>query len=98
MTDIPRSVMEEARTVWNDLLEHGYFVHAIPASPAAAIARALLARDKRAAGIARAAGNTWSGTRDVERACQEAVVDSKCEEIAEAILTYDTPTGQEDTK
>lgn len=52
------------------------------------IARALMARDKRAAEIARKAGDTWSGSRDHMVAVQEAAVDDKCEEIATAILTY----------
>ena len=52
------------------------------------IARALMARDKRAAEIARKAGNTWSGSRDHMVAVQEAAVDDKCDEIATAIVTY----------
>lgn len=31
------------------------------------------------------AGNTWSGSRDLDVALQEAAVDEKCEEIATAL-------------
>lgn len=55
------------------------------------IARALIAARadgmEEAAKVAEEAGNTWSGTRDAEQACQEAAVDEKCEEIAAAIRT-----------
>jgi hypothetical protein len=40
---------------------------------------------EEAAGVAEAAGETWSGSRCAETAAQEAAVDAKCVEIASAI-------------
>lgn len=48
----------------------------------AAVRKAVL---EEAARVAEAAGNTWSNTRIVEVALQEAAVDDKCVEIATAI-------------
>jgi hypothetical protein len=43
-----------------------------------------------AARLAEAAGHTWSGTRVVEQALQEAAVDDKCVEIAAEIRALAT--------
>lgn len=49
------------------------------------IARAILAERERCAKIAESHGDTWSGSRDVDVALQEAAVDEKVVEIATAI-------------
>jgi hypothetical protein len=68
---------EQSHAIFNDLKTAGYSI--IHDSENHGPTR------DRAAGIATAAGDTWSGSRDAFACVQEAAVDDKCEEIADAI-------------
>ncbi|WAJ27158.1 hypothetical protein [Antarcticirhabdus aurantiaca] len=69
---------------------------ALSAEGSANAAAARLAAEEmrdRAAKVAEAAGDTWSGTRDHAQAAQEAAVDEKCIAIAEAIRSIPLPSS-----
>jgi hypothetical protein len=55
------------------------------------VAYALVAERERAAGIAEAHANSFSNSRDMMVACQEAAADAKALEIATAILADGGP-------
>jgi hypothetical protein len=105
MTDIPRSVMEDARAVMTAQWALGY--DRTSDTLIRFIARALLARDKRAAGIARAYADSeeikaLSGMAESKgvkspgwiKDAAHSQAQETAEAIAEAIETY--PDGKED--
>lgn len=88
MTDIPRSVMEEARKFHAE--RRGLNIDIL-------LARFALARDKRAAEIARNRHEVWKdgdGFQDGEGLPAVSCDVTACENIADAILTY--PEEKED--
>lgn len=87
---IPPDVKALADGILADLIGWGQEVdsaniHRVSERDAAIIARAILAERERAAKIAESCGDTWSNSRDVDVALQEAAVDEKVAEIAAAI-------------
>lgn len=78
----PDNVWSEGGTFWEDYLPQA---RAVIALVLPAIERARVEERERAAKIAESCGDTWSGSRCVEQAVQEAAADEKAAEIAAAI-------------